>query len=578
MPRPQTLHFGPFTKGLVTSPDATLLTENGLTVARNVDMSAGVLKGFYGPGAAVETLASYPIFIYYAANDTWLTNYAVTNWAFDDASTDTTGSRITYRSNRQEDGTTEFPTVIVGANEYRLGMDAPGGSPSAATGGSGGSRSYAVTFYDSATGIESNPKVIGSVANYVGAVLSSIPTFSSTDDPDRTGVTRRLYGTQAGDSSGIKYRIVNATTGADPLNNNTTTSFTDGATYTILEAAPLDWGDGGTIDNDVMPYDHRPALRLTVLPNAMHSVNEGQGNQGSGIVIAGMDNWLCWSMLGYPHYWPAVNQMRLENYISAIITVDAETFVFTEGAIFSVSGVADYALNVVKTSAAVGVPSKYGKTVVKTPVGILYLSDEGLMVFDGNTSRPFLPDALLPYDLKAADAYGFASATYYQGFYFLSLITGDVFTIDLRDASNPVVTTTYLAASAFHVSKVTVDSVGAGLWTVDNDYGIVPWRPLDRDLITGATRQAFRAKTGHHTQGSPTLKKRYNRVRIYGEGSFEVKFYLDGSATPVSPTFTTAGQHWLPSGLVGYSLQVEVYSSDGTGVVKAIEVDTEVYA
>jgi hypothetical protein len=568
MPTPKPINLGPFSRGLNTAVDPEYLGTDGFVAFTNADIRNGRVQGFIGAGTALAgTVGTYRRFLHYDASGTWLSSGEL-NWAFDDAASATNGSRITYRTNVTGSGTSPA-TVIIGASSYRLGIDSPAPAPTLTNGPStGGTRTYAITYYDPTTQVESNPvMVVGIATKNVGAAFT-LPTFNPTtaQDPNRTGMYRRIYATQVGDDNGIKYRLAEIT-------NNTTTTFTDGASYTLNTNIPLDWIYGGKQGDPVFPKDHRPGSQFTMLPNAIHSVNEGAGGQGSGIIFAAVSNWLEWSMLGYPHYWPAVNQMRFNENINCIHTMDAETYVFTDTEIYAISGVIDYALSIVKTGAAYGVKTSFAKTVTKTPFGLVFLGREGLTVFDGSTTRLVADNVIDPRTIQAeAATYDFATGCYYEGQYFLSFNTGYTYVFDLRDLANVTVTKTTVQASAYHITPIALSGNAPGLYIATDTGYICPWRPRAYDTEGGAPL-GWTIKTGDITAGDLYRNKKFIRARLDASVGVTLRFYVDGVLrhSRVGP-----GLFWLPTVAQGQKLRIEALSTTSADYLAGIEVQCEV--
>ena len=71
--------------------------------------------------------------------------------------------------------------------------------------------------------------------------------------------------------------------------------------------------------------------------------------------------------------------------------------------------------------------------------------------------------------------------------------------------------------------------------------------------------------------------KYFQKIRIEASGTISVAVKCwTNATTQVGSTTTVTGDSWLPANFIGDYLTIEATSSDGTGIVYGITVDSEV--
>lgn len=565
--------IGPFTRGLNTAIDARLLPADAAVEALNVELTDGRLRAIYGPGATMAIGPVSPSFgvvdaaykwIFLPANNTWIAAQVRQHGCLDT-------TNVGYTTDTSAAGTARVPRIIynagLGHNSYPMGIVAPTALAVANGGGAaGGSRAYAVVFL-TVDGLESNPyPVLGSatavqVANCNGAALSAIPVST---DPRVT--QRRIYATQANDPSGIKYRLAE-------IPDNVTTVYTDLA-YAVVETTVLNWSPGGTINNDVLTFDHSPWPAVSVLSDQLHGGTPNAAAPGSGVLFAADATGYnaLWAMVGFSQYLPTINTTPLPEPCQAIRSYGFQTLYFLPTSIWSFTGEADFSIIRGKTDAERGCKVGVGASVRRTPWGVAFASSEGVAMY-ANNQAPVITKGLL--DPKAFNALLDADLTavhaqYSNGFYMLHHATGTL-VLDLRDFPQVRVTTSDKIVLGTMVSPYDFPSTnGPGYFVMLNGERSLIRRWSLVENVTGATRLAMSWKTPRMTAGAPDRLKLWTGLRVDGNGKAVFQFYRDDEATPrYTKTVDDLTKLRLIRlrGLRCRSLSVRVSSADGTGEI-----------
>lgn len=536
-PRPFTHRFSPFMGGQNTVRDPQALAsgqenapEEGFRVI-GAELRSGLLRGYFGPGSAIATtpgvIVALTRFVFYVDGLGWVTrsmdNALVRqNWGVRD--NHGTWGNVTYMTAIASNGTPSVPRIHYGGANYQLGLDPPATAPtSSAAAGTDVQYAYTWAVKDSGTVLlESNP----SDRSTSYAAGGNVTVTASAD----SRVTHtRVWATKTGDPDGILYLM-------DEIAVPTVVV----ATTAVDTAQPLNWGYGGNLDDDLAVEDHSSAATLTCLSNAMHGGENRSDGNFSGFLVASVDHWLVWSLSGQPQYWPIKNTYRLPEPVLAIITIGTVTYVFTQTSVWMASGATDSSLVISKTRVDLGPMLAAGKSVVSTPYGILYVSREGVMLFDGrdvtNLTREILPASVIQ-----ASAYWCAG--FVDDYYIFADAAGATYMLDLRGFPNRLAlikaaTTDEGAVLAFS-RMPTIGSVAEGLYVAyAGDNSLRPWRPDSG--VSPATRQVVQHKTGKLTFGDATRHKQLSKYRLDGSGPVTMKVWADPDAltSDVTPTFS----------------------------------------
>lgn len=588
MPRPFEVSLGPPFQGLNDFTDPRELPMDFLTQADYVDLSRGGVKGAWTPAIISPVEPSFsstpPYFIYNTNGVNWIGDSAflaegITNWACLQSS-GSGASAISYVTKIPVGGgTINNPVAIFGATPYQLGIPAPA-SVVVTSGSSGGARYYSITQIDIASGNESNPTYIGTTTKNNGANFTLPSPTSGT-----LGTAFNIYGSNTDDANGIKsprYWLAQKGSGAtfsDPGTNGDSTS-------------PLDWGIGGYYTTPTLNQDHSPAPALSCLSDGLHGATADTKNPLGMLFGASLKD-VYWSIVNRPFYWStAFNTYSLPQTVLAMVSRGAQTFAFTEGGIWSFSGTSDTAIQGNKTQAHLGVLRNAGKTVCQSPYGILYVSREGVTLFDGFRSNVISRRVIDPLDFIGATT---ISGAYYDGYYVVAVLTsqsgynGSTWMLDVRELPSITVSKAPLPIVSMTVLQQFSAATGLnppGLYVAHAEPGqpfaISAWRPAEGGSVTGAIRAGWTLETANSDLGYPGKFKRLQRARIQVTGSAGATFVFtadDGNGG--HKTFTvnaTAAQqiYRFPAGFDGIWHQYQATALAGDTQLHAVSLGGEV--
>lgn len=567
-PKPFTHRFMPFTGGQNTVRDPQALAsgnpqapEEGVR-AISCDLRGGLLRGVYGPGSAVlppPVILATTRFIYYVEGTGWVakqmnTDFVRQNWAVRDGHG--TWGQVTYMTDVAADGTPSVPRIRYGGGSYPMGLTKPA-VPTSNGVGAGANIQVRVTYVvkpGSAVLLESNP----STRQDPGVYFQAGDTITAVDPTaTQTRVTHwRLYATKPGDPEGLMYLL-------DEVAFPTVTSVIPNpmATGTPDVTQPLNWDEGGHPGDNIAVEDHAPALALTCMSNAMHGGENLTDGNATGRLAAAIDHWAVMSAMGQPQYWPAKNTYRLPEPTLAIISIGTTSYYFTQTGCWAFSGAGDAMPEARRTKVSLGPMLAAGKSVVSTRYGILYVSREGVMLFDGDAEVNLTREILLPSEIQASDYW---CAGFVDDFYIFSNAEDTVYMLDMRGFPNRIglvkaANSSALPPAAFH-SMPTIGSLAEGLYIgFTGDASLRQWRPDSRTLVTGASRLASQYKTGRLTFGDATRHKKLTKYRLDGTGPVTMKVFVNptdmtsdtGPALTVALTLPMREARWFPSTCAG---------------------------
>lgn len=559
-----------FAGGIDRSSDSHRIGVGKARYVSNTNPRDGVLKGSWGPGASVYTAPSYPSLLFYHQGLGWRTSTVLSytgwmNWAVRDAASDRGAvSYVTSLDNTT--GVPSAPRILEGATDNPMGLTQPMGS--GATGGSGAPISFTYTFVqeDGSGGLllESNP------GPKVTTVTTVTATRTASTDPRVTH--QYWYATQANDPSGSLYYI-----GKTPA---ATATFVLNLTNQD-KARQLTWGEYGNAGNPFMLTDHSPLPYITCLPDKLHGGDVG-ADEGAGLLMWGADTLAGWCRSGQPQYSPLVNRFELPGTIQAIVSKGYTTYYFLPDSIWAASGQDDTSIVWSQTAAKMGCRPIQGRTVADTPLGVVFLSREGLALFDGSTVT--LIDQAWATPGMWWDSTVWA-AGYHDGIYYIgSGELGIIYCVHLQLPGMPV-TVEETRATTFH-------TVPQGYSTTLNPPGqletklffvaegqlngltslVRPLNPLSGANVAGATLQTPTYQSGYIDMGAPNQRKRARQMRLDGKGTVEVILMHDvddpdalaPNAYHTEVTMPTTRPVTLPASVAGLNFTVRFRLKPGS--------------
>lgn len=442
------INYNSFLGGLNNRLAPHLLQPNEAQIAQNLDLSSGVLKPMKDLGASIFNFYNYAFPSGPSGDLSWIWYASSTEWRGDTRrhfALNDGGGKTYYTENNSRPYVHRAGTSS--DSVYKLGIKPITAANWSTTVGSDpltGQYQYAFTFV-TRDGLESNPQTFElSLPLDQGSVTFS--NFTISDNP--TVIGRNVYRTTKNGS--IFYYLTT-------IEGNDESSWTDKLKDEYLEySRPLTWSIGGwSGSGGQYVEDHSPPPNLTVLSDNLHASNGAVGSSGSGILFGAEGTTARWSMLGFTDYWPTVNSFSLIDTIESITSSGAATYFLTTEAIYQVTGNSDDSVNFTKTSANLGVYPGYGFITKQTPYGTIYLTREGLALFDGTRSQLLAAGKLRRdyFDPTAVTIY--ASGFYENKFYMFCSTETVIF--DMTDGLGDmrITTSTHLIRSATNAVSTT---------------------------------------------------------------------------------------------------------------------------
>ena len=547
----------PFT-GMNSAAAGALVGPGQATTCQNCDFADGTLRGMYGGGTTVATLAASKQHVHYENALGWVAQ-TEDSWHLYDSKGDggyysffNDGSSVYYSNGTRQ--------------KQVMGLAAPGSAATQNTGG-GTARYFRYTYTtDGSTyaPMESNPSTASA------SLSATIVEVTGTTNAQVAKIY--LYATvDATSSAGPYYKVGEANNPGTATAVNITP---DVATST--SATRLDWESQGRKTQAYYDFDHAPAPGVNTIGSSLHAaVATGSSIAPcSGILFYGIANYLMWSQAGYPWYVPGLNAFNAGGYIEAIVTSQAVTYVLTRREIYVVTGYDDQELTIQRSDSPFG--TTYGQSACITPYGLVFQAEAGLALFDGNTSRVITADILAPTEL-----YGRQFASAWRDGQLLMVSQNDSnggYVVDFSRFPELVVTKHNLGTRAItqalaHPSSTHDEGTYICMWS---DGTVKKWHPRQRGNVSGASAQAWSWTSGRLDGGKPNAVKHFRRIWVEASGtiSIAVKCWTN-AATQVGSTQTVTGNTWLSATFVGDYLTLEVSSSDGTGVVYGVKVEYE---
>ena len=241
----------------------------------------------------------------------------------------------------------------------------------------------------------------------------------------------------------------------------------------------------------------------------------------SNIFFASKDNRLYASEYGNPNSWPEFGFLDFDRTITGLGKFGSELIVFTEYELFRVFGASPTSLRKVPIPTTEGVPSGLDKCIVKTALGLMYVSHDGVCVYNGQNVQNLTKLVLDLFTLPNTNANSNNVAGYKDGVYYLfgSDSTDLGYKIDIRNGIKVQRTEQYGTSIHYRGSDNTLYS-NAG--TVDNGSANVP----------------FTTKTREFVGGDKSLEKYFSSCKIVAtDFSGTIEFYVDDALVK---TFTVS--------------------------------------
>jgi hypothetical protein len=513
------INYNNFMGGLNNRLAPHLLQPNEAQIALNVDLRDGKLKALNDLSSSVKTFSSTANYkwLWYAASSRWLGATDI-RFALNDA--DKTYYTVSGQSPRVH--TTSGSTL---RQDHGMGIAPPTQVTWSIQFGTGkfkrGTQRYALT-YETYDGLESNPQSFPLKFSFVDSDDWGI-TLNLFASPDNRTIKINIYRTEINQETFYYVGSVDIT--ASPL------QFVDNVSDDQLDKSrPLTWGTGGNSSNTTMAEDHGTAPPLSVLSNSLHATNDALGASGAGILFGAIGPTVRWSQLGYPEYWPEVNFFNVSEEVESIISWAGSTFIFTNNYVYAATGLVDSDISVRKTSASIGVYPGLGHLTKLTPYGVVYLSREGLALFDGSNSRVISSAKLSP-DYLNPQLKTFNASSFFNNKFYLFASTETVI-VDFIDSPNVFFTTTSHVVTA----GVTTNFLGAVYAE-----SLTPFPGLiDRVYVTSP---------GLYTSSLPTMTltpSNSRTVKVHVEID-SVKVTVNGTTYTKIPTVTATGDCVRPA-------------------------------
>jgi hypothetical protein len=547
--------------GMIPLRDARLLPDNAATVAENLRLETGALRGLQTPrkikdvtpgtrrvfripdGFPTSNLAN-SYFMEFADPDTDVVKAPVVNDSFERYywASPTSGPRYNTAA-RIKAGNSG------GNAPYKLGVPRPTGTPTlTATGGTTTltkvTRSYVYTYEDD-YGQEGQPSLPVEFSHYpdgtwtLGAIVD--PT-TNAEMVDRRPITKINI-----------YRTITAETGATTFFKvHTLTPWA--ATYADTKSDSLVSGQG-QLESTTWAIPPQNLQGMALMPN--------------GIVVGWFENTLYFSENWRPHAWPAEYALQLEHRVVGLGVFGNTCVVCTEGHPVTVSGVKSYGLALNKSDTPMPCVSR--GSIVSTVAGVIYATENGLVLF-GPGGIQELTKNLLTREMWVKE---------YQPTKIRAIYLDGCYTAVRRTVSNTddgfFFSPTALGEGMVKLSDfgaaadITVDAItGKGLVVIGSE--LFEWLPAD--LSTNA-KLKYRTKEFHIQRPC-----NFGFAQVFweppvtplGNGQEEVRFrvYAGGQLVFNQDLTGRNGQEFrLPSGFKTDLWQFEV---EGYAAVKSIHV------
>ena len=263
-----------------------------------------------------------------------------------------------------------------------------------------------------------------------------------------------------------------------------------------------------------------------------------------------------------PNNWPLDGFLTFDNEITALSKRGSDLLVFTTFGIFRVYGSAANSMRKVKIPTVDGIPPGLHKCVVPVGNGVIYVSNNGLILFDGaqtkNLTKEFIGEFSPPSPSFARNVAGVVDDQYY-----LLSPTNDGYLLDLRQGVR--LTRSSLRASNLHYRGNTN--------LLYNETGF---------LGGGTATQGFNIDTRAFDGGDHSKEKVFRAVTLVGE-NFEAVGTVELLVDQVSvqsfslPAATLLGRTFRLS-TPAFGMEAQVRLKDMKGRLIRVDVEMDLLA
>lgn len=485
-----------FSGGLNTRVAPSLLTPNQAQIYNNIDHSSGSIKPVKGYTLDTNGVAKY---------FTWY------NYTSEYVSSATETSFIEFKDTMYYTQFNNYPVSYDGTNTYRLGIVSPVNAVSPAKNVAGnltGTYTYVYTYYNSTTGIESQPCPISAeVSPSSESVL--VQLFEASTDPQVD--TIRVY---RNGGALTNYTLVGTKA-------NDTSNYTD-------DIADIDLAGNHILDS----WEYKEA------PMYLKYLHESYA-----MLFGSVKDKLWYSNIGQPAYWPATNFIDFPDDITGIASIQGGLIVFTMYKAYLITGTSPETFSKQLLDGEQGCISHY--SIKYTDNNLLWLSNDGICATTGGMINVISLPILGIMNLQ-----GFNNCEVYERGYYMSYADG-ILVFDFK----------YNTMVKFIDTKVD--------WLHrhnDTMYGNIGGDTYS--LFTGSDL-VYKYRSPVLTDGSYSVRKDYKDFYIKYNGPITLRVYIDGDLK--NEKELTGDSCYNLKALAsssGYGLEIEI---EGTGEVSEIE-------
>ena len=490
-----------FSGGLNTRVAPHLLPPSQAQIYKNIENESGCLVPLKDKTDTGIPIDQY--FTWYYAGNSFFGKTTETYYA--------EYGNILYHTN-----VSAIPSKYDGVNTYQLGITAPTTKltlTDSAVGVLSGTYTYAYTYYNSVTGVESAPNTISLEAVVIDRTIT-VSGFIASTDPQVTNI--RLY--RIGGSL-TQYTLVNEKA-------NTTLSYVDNlADITIAGNHVLD-----TISSGI------PPVGLKYLTSIYSMLFGSVGDK------------LYFSDIGSPDSWPAINFIDFDDTITGIGALTSGIIVFTKFKSYIVTGNSPENFSMYLFSGSQGCIGH--RTIQAVDNSLLWVSSDGLCASTGGAiaviSMPLVGKLIFS---------TFYTSAVLDNVYYLSYL----YATEIK-----------LLAFDFRYNRLIREMVVLGTNIVSaNDKLYQVYQGTVRILFNATTPLSMHYKSPMYVEGSYTNYKTYKDVYIQYSGTLQFKVYIDKVLiNTVNLVGTSMRNIKLGNGSKGYGIEFEI---TGTGEVYQIE-------